>query len=138
MSKTTKKTIVACISQNTGVSLGAAKRALETVLQSIKRALGDGKQVDLGRLGRLSVVARPPQNRISKNLKHVGPTINRLHKKHPKTVRLTKRQDLSENPQPTVVTKSISEGSGRPVLARRVRVAVAFPSWRRRIRYKEK
>src|SRR6202040_2769691 len=86
----------------------------------------------LDKLGRLSVVTRPSRSRISKNLKHVGPTIDRLHQKHPKTVRLIKRQDLSENPQPTVVTKNVVTEAPIPAVSRRV--AVAFPSWRRRIR----
>jgi nucleoid DNA-binding protein len=126
MPNTTKKTIVAAIVQKTGVRPTKAKRALETILAAIKRALADGRKVDLGRLGRLSVVARPLKHRISKNLKHVGPTIVRLHKKHPKTVRLTKRQDLSEIPLPTIVHKP------EPVVKRSF--AIALPAWRRRIR----
>ncbi len=48
MPTTTKKTIVASIVQETGVGPSKAKEALETVLNSIKRALRGGKQVDLG------------------------------------------------------------------------------------------
>jgi nucleoid DNA-binding protein len=132
MPETTKKTIVASIVQKTGVGPFKAKEALETVLDSIKRALRGGRQVDLGKLGRLSVVTRPPKSRISKNLKHVGPTIDRLHQKHPKTVRLIKRQDLSQHPQPTVVTQNVVREEPIPAVSRRV--AVAFPPWRRRIR----
>jgi nucleoid DNA-binding protein len=132
MPKTTKKTIVASVVQATGVKPSKAREALETVLDSIKRALRGGRQVDLGKLGRLSVVTRPPKSRISKNLKHVGPTIDRLHQKHPKTVRLIKRQDLSQHPQPTVVTKNVVREEPIPAVSRRV--AVAFPPWRRRIR----
>ena len=127
MPKIIKKRLVASVVQRTGVSPAKAKEALETVLDSIKRALGESRQVDLpGRLGRLSVAVRTPKNRINRNLKYVGPTIDRLHRKHPKTVRLTKRCDLSENPQPTIVASS-------EVLTKRALVAVAFPSWRRRI-----
>jgi nucleoid DNA-binding protein len=133
MPKTTKKTIVDTIAKQARISQVKAKEALETVLDSIKRALGDGRQVDLGRLGRLSVVARPLKSRLAQNLKHVGPTIDRLHKKHPKTVRLTKRHDLSENPQPTIVHKKAKPEVDVPA-RRRVQVAVAFPRWRRRIR----
>jgi nucleoid DNA-binding protein len=132
MPKTTKKTIVASIVQKTGVAPSTAKEALETVLDSIKRALAEGKQVDLDKLGRLSVVTRPPKSRISKNLKHVGPTIDRLHQKHPKTVRLIKRQDLSENPGRSVVTKNVVREEPIPAVSRRV--AVAVPAWRHRIR----
>lgn len=127
MSKVTKKTLIASIVQNTGVKPASANRALEVVLEAIKKALADGRAVDLGKLGRLSVVTRTPRNRINRNLKHVGPNIDRMHKKHPRRVRLTKRHDLSENPLPTVVTRQ--EPS-----VRRVRACVAFPSWRRRTR----
>jgi nucleoid DNA-binding protein len=127
MPKTTRKTIVAAIAKNTAIGQVKSKEALETVLDSIKRALGQGKQVDLGRLGRLSVVARPLRSRLAQNLKHVGPTIDRLHKKHPKTVRLTKRHDLSENPQPTIVHKNPEP---EPVSTRRF--AIARPSFRGR------
>jgi nucleoid DNA-binding protein len=126
MPNTTKKTIVTAIVEKTGVKPAEAKRALETILTAIKRALADGRNVDLGRLGKLSVVARPLKNRISKNLKHVGPTIVRMHKRHPKTVRLTKRQDLSPDPLPTIIHKP------EPVVKRSF--AIAFPTWRRRIR----
>jgi|SRR5580704_6966948 nucleoid DNA-binding protein len=132
MPKTTKKTIVASIVQTTGVAPSKAKEALETVLDSITRALGEGEQVDIGKLGRLVVVKRPPRSRISKNLKYVSPTIDRLHQKHPKTVRLIKRQDLSERPQPTQVTKNVVGEEPIPAVSRRV--AVAFPSWHRRLR----
>jgi nucleoid DNA-binding protein len=132
MPKTTKKTIVASIVERTGVTPSKAKEALETVLDSIKRALRGGLQVDIDKVGMLAGVTRPPRSRISKNLRHVGPTIDRLHQKHPRTVRLIKRQDLSENPQPTVVTKNVVTEEPIPAVSRRV--AVALPVWRRRIR----
>jgi nucleoid DNA-binding protein len=50
MPKTTKKTIVASIVQKTGVASSTSKEALETFLNSIKRALHEGMQVDLGKL----------------------------------------------------------------------------------------
>ena len=59
MPNTTKKIIVAAIVQKTGVKPAEAKQALETVLVAIKKALLNGRKVDLGRLGRLSVVTRP-------------------------------------------------------------------------------
>jgi nucleoid DNA-binding protein len=132
MPKTTKKTIVASIVQKTGAAPSKATQALESVLDSIKRALRGGRQVDINNVGKLVVVTRPSRSRISKNLKHVGPTIDRLHQKHPKTVRLIKRQDLSQHPQPTVVTKNVVREEPIPAVSRRV--AVAFPPWRRRIR----
>ena len=59
MPNTTKKSIVSAIVQKTGVKPAEAKRALETVLRSIKLALADGRQVDLGKkLGKLKVVSQ--------------------------------------------------------------------------------
>jgi nucleoid DNA-binding protein len=127
MSKLTRKAIIASIVQNTTLGPSRAREALESVLDAIKGALRGGRQVNLGRLGGLSVVTRNPRNRASKNLKHVGPTIDRLYKKHPKTVRLLGGQDLSENPQPTIVHK-------KPQPAAKKSFAVAFPAWRGRIR----
>jgi nucleoid DNA-binding protein len=126
MPTVTRKAIIASIVQKTGVGPSKAKEALETVLNEIKRALGEGRQVDLGKLGRLSVVTRSPKNRACKNLKHIGPTIARLYRKHPKTVHLTKRHDLSPEPLPTIVHKR------EPAIKRSI--AIALPSWRRRPR----
>ena len=130
--KQAKKTIAARIAEKTGLSTYRSKKALQTALDCIKRALGDGKQVELGKLGKLQVVTRKPTRRINKNLRHVGPNIEDVHKKHRKSVRLLGRgRDLSEDPQPTVITRS-----EKPAVQTNVRrsVAIAFPSWRRRIR----
>ena len=128
MPNTTKKTIVAAIVHKTGVKRAEAKRALEAILVAIKLALADGNQLDLGKkLGKLRVVSRNPTRRINRNLKNVAPTIEDVHKEHPKTVRLLGGKDLSENPQPTIVHK-------KPQPAAKRSFAVAFPSWRRRMR----
>jgi nucleoid DNA-binding protein len=133
MPKTTKKTIVAAIVRSTGIPTSKAQQGLETVLDSIKKALREGRSVDIGSLGRLSVVVRLPICRIGKNLKHVGPNIDRVYKKHPRTVRLTNRRDLSKPPQPTVVTEVIKHKELRPTVSTRTaQVAIAFTSWRRR------
>jgi nucleoid DNA-binding protein len=128
MPNTTKKTIIASIIKQTGVKPTEAKRALEAVLRSIKLALADGRQVDLGtKLGKLKVVTRNPSRRINRNLKNVVPTIENVHKRHPKTVRLLGGKDLSENPQPTIVHK-------KPQPSPKRSFAVAVPSWRRQMR----
>jgi nucleoid DNA-binding protein len=128
MPNTTKKVITASIVQKTGVKPAQAKRALETVLRSIKLALADGRQVDLGKkLGKLKVVTRNPTRRINRNLKNAVPTIENVHKKHPKTVKLLGGKDLTENPQPTIVHR-------RPQPAVKRSFAIANPSWRRRMR----
>jgi nucleoid DNA-binding protein len=128
MPNTTKKTIAAAIIQKTGVKPTEAKRALEMVLATIKLALASGRRVDLGKeLGKLKVVHRKPTRRLNRNLKNRRVTIEDVYKKHPKTVRLLGGKDLSENPLPTIVHK-------RPEPAPRRSFAIAFPSWRRRIR----
>lgn len=127
MPKIIKKTLVAAIVAQTGVKPGEAKRALEAVLASIKRALAEGKKLNLGKLGVLSVAARQPLRRINRNLKNVVPTIETVHRRHPKTVRLTKGQDLSYEPQPTIVHK-------RPQPPAKRSFAIALPALRRRIR----
>jgi nucleoid DNA-binding protein len=128
MPNTTKKSIVSAIVQKTGVKPAEAKRALETVLRSIKLALADGRQVDLGKkLGKLKVVTRNLTRRINRNLNNVVPTIENVHKKHPKTVRLLGGKDLSENPQPTIVHKV-------PEPPAKKSFAIALPAWRRRIK----
>jgi nucleoid DNA-binding protein len=130
MPNTTKKTIVASIVQNTAVKPARAKRALEVVLESIKLALASGRDVDLGKkLGKLKVATRNPSRRINRNLKNQIPTIEDVHKKHPKTVRLLGGKDLSANPQPTIV-----HNKPEPSILIRKSVAIALPAWRRRIR----
>ena len=127
MPNTTKKTIIASIVRKTGVKPAEAKRAVEAVLASMKRALADGKKLDLDRLGVLSVVTRSPVRRINRNLKNISPTIETIYRRHPKTVRLTKGQDLSDDPQPTIVHK-------RPQPPVKRSFAIAVPAWRRRIK----
>jgi nucleoid DNA-binding protein len=127
MPNATKKTIIAAVVQKTGVKPAEAKRALETILESIMLALADGRQVDLGKLGKLKAVSRKPTRRINRNLKNRVPTIENVHKKHPKTVRLLGGKDLSENPMPTIVHK---REELQFVPARSKHFRVALPSWR--------
>lgn len=129
--KMSKDIILTAIVHRTGVKRVEAERALEAVLDSMKQALASGKQVDLGKeLGKLKIVNRRTQYRATKNLKHVPPTVIRLHEKHPKTVRLLGGKDLSDDPQPTVI---LSEPEPKLAPKKKVRVAVAYPSWRRRM-----
>ena len=129
MPNTTKKAVIASIVLKTGVKPAEAKRALETVLLSIKVALKRGRNVDLGKeLGKLKLVIRKPTRRINRNLKNRVPTIENVHKKHPKTVRLLGGKDLSVNPMPTIIHKT-EELQSVPARSRHFRVAL--PSWRR-------
>jgi nucleoid DNA-binding protein len=128
MPNKTKKNIVATIVEKTAVKPAKAKRAVETVLESIKLALACGRDVDLGKeLGKLKVVSRNPIYRINRNLKNCVPTLEKVHKRHPKTVRLLGGKDLSENPQPTVIHK-------KPEPVPKRSFAIALPAWRGRFR----
>jgi nucleoid DNA-binding protein len=130
MPNTTKKTIVASIVKKTAITPANAKRTLEVVLESIKLSLASGKDVDLGKkLGKLKVVTRNPIRRINRNLKNQVPTIENVHKRHLKTVKLLGGKDLSTNPQPTII-----HDRPAPSILIRKHVAIALPAWRRRIR----
>ena len=132
MPNTNKKALIASIVQETGVKPIEAKRVLETVLGSIKLALASGRDVDLGKeLGKLKVATRKQARRINRNLKNRVPTIEDVHKKHPKTVKLLGGKDLSANPQPTIV--HVRPAPSKLILIRKG-VAIALPAWRRRIR----
>jgi nucleoid DNA-binding protein len=130
--KLTKGMLTGKISERTGLTTYRSRKALKTTLWLIQRALGDGKHVDLGKqLGKLKVVTRKPTRRINGNLKNNVKTVEDVYKRHPKTVRLVGGQDLSENPQPTIVHKKAKPEVEVPA-RRRVQVAIAFPRWRRR------
>jgi nucleoid DNA-binding protein len=129
MTKLTKQTLAAKIQENTGLTKYKAKKGLKAVLFSIKRALADGKAVELPGIGRLTVVERQQQRVIRKNLRGGCPcTIVELHKKHPKSVRLLGGKDLSEDPKPSVIYK---KPAPEPVPARRS-FAIAIPKFRGR------
>jgi len=132
MPNTTKKSIIAAIVQETGVNRAEAQRALETILKAMKLALASGRQIDLGKLGKLKVVSRKPARRINRNLKNYVPTIEDIFKKHPKTVRLLGGKDMSDDPKPTIVHKK--QQRQQVVPARSRHFTVAIPSWRRRLR----
>jgi nucleoid DNA-binding protein len=116
--KVTQKTLTANISEKTGLNTYRSKKALQTALNCIKEALRIGKQIDLDKLGKLKVVARKPARRINKNLRLVGPNIEDVHKKHPKTVRLllvfvavvmvTTGQEIIENKIAHIITQSLA------------------------------
>jgi nucleoid DNA-binding protein len=130
-----KAQLVARIAAKTGKSSYKTEQALDTVLDGIKHALKYGREVDLGpKLGRLKVIGRKRKRVIKKNLKgKCNASIVELHKKHPRSVRLLGRnRDLSENPQPTIVTKE--EPKQQTIPARSTHFRVAIPSWRRRFR----
>jgi nucleoid DNA-binding protein len=129
---TTQKTIAAKISEKTGLSWNRSRKALKSALDCIQMALGEGKEVHIGKLGKLKTVTRKPTRRINRNLNGIV-TIENVYKKYPKTVRLLGGKDLSEDPQLTIVHRNPKPEAEIPA-RRRVHVAVAFPSWRRRFK----
>jgi nucleoid DNA-binding protein len=128
-----KSQLIATIASNTGQSSYKAEKALETVLKGVRNALGHGREVDLGKLGRLVVVKRGQKRVIRKNLKGRFPSsIVELYEKHPRSVRLLGGKDMSDDPKPTIVHKK--EPEQQVVPARSTHFSVAIPSWRRRFR----
>jgi nucleoid DNA-binding protein len=89
-----KKVLTEALVKNAGYSRYRAERLVDTVIGLIKRGLGDGKRVELGRLGTLETVSRTSTRKISRNLKHVGPTIVTVNKQK-KSVKLRSKLDLS-------------------------------------------
>src|SRR5271156_5937633 len=137
MTKLTKATLVAKILENTGLTKYKAKKGLKAALSSIKRALGNGKKVDLDKLGQLVVVERTKKRVIRKNLKGPYPSsVVELHKKHPKSVRLVGGKDMSDDPQPTIVHKKHKKEEPDPPPAGFRHIAIAFPAWRRRHKFR--
>jgi nucleoid DNA-binding protein len=128
-----KGQLIAIIASKTGQSSYKAEKGLETVLKGIRNALGHGREVDLGKLGRLVVVKRGQNRVIRKNLKGRFPSsIVELYEKHPRSVRLLGGKDMSDDPKPTIVHKK--EPEQQVVPARSMHFRVAIPSWRRRFR----
>ena len=127
-----KTKLIANVASRAGTTRYKAEKVLNTVLEGIKIALGQGREVDLGdKLGRLKVVERKPKRVIQKNLK-CGPTILDVHKKHRKSVRLLgRKRDLSEDPKPTVVTKKEKSEIKQANQPFRRSFAIAYPAWRR-------
>jgi nucleoid DNA-binding protein len=90
------KQILAQVLENIeGYSSSKAKKCVSAVFQAIRKALGEGKDVEMGDLGVLTVVQRRPRGRITRNLKHVCPTVIHLHERHPKSVKLRSKLDLT-------------------------------------------
>jgi nucleoid DNA-binding protein len=128
-----KGQLIATITSKTGQSSYKAEKALKTILERIKHALGHGCDVDLGKLGRLVVVKRGQKRVIRKNLKGRYPSsIVELYEKHPRSVRLLGGKDMSDDPKPAIVHKK--EPEQQVVPARSTHFRVAIPSWRRRFR----
>jgi nucleoid DNA-binding protein len=137
MAKLTKAILTKKIQERTGLSRRKAQKGLKEVLDGIKTALQAGKAVQFPGVGRLVVVERPRKRVIRKNMKGRCPSsVVELHKKHPKSVRLVGGKDLSDDPQPTIVHKKHKKEEPEPAPARLRHIAIAFPAWRRRHRFR--
>jgi nucleoid DNA-binding protein len=88
-----KKILAQALVKKAGYSKYRAEKLVDTVIGLVKRGLGDGKSVELGRLGVLETVTRKPTRKIVR-LKHVVPTIITVNKQK-KTVKLRSKLDLS-------------------------------------------
>ncbi len=88
-----KKILAQALVKKLGCSKYRAEKLVDTVIGLVKRGLGDGKPVELGRLGVLETVTRKPMRKIVR-LKHVVPTIITVNQQE-KSVKLRSKLDLS-------------------------------------------
>src|SRR5208283_3015663 len=88
-----KKVLAEALVKKAGYSKYQAEKLVDTVIGLIKRGLGDGKSVELGRLGVLETVTRKPKRKIVR-LKHAVPTIITVNQQE-KSVKLRSKLDLS-------------------------------------------
>lgn len=126
MPKLTKAELTEKIKANTGLSSYKADKGLKAALFCIKRALGDGKEVDLGKVGRLKVVERKRRRLIRRNLRgKYRQSIVELHKKYPRSLKLVGTQDVSENPLHVIVSpKERTEPDSIPARFRHIAGAI--------------
>jgi nucleoid DNA-binding protein len=102
-----KKILAQALVENAGYSRYRAGKLVDIVIGLLKRGLGDGKSVELGRLGLLEVVTRESSRKITRNLKHVGPTIITVNKQR-KSIKLRSKLDLSTEEEQIVNRAAIS------------------------------
>lgn len=88
-----KRVLARALAEKVGYSQYRAEKLVDTVVGLIKRGLGDGKSIELGRLGVMEAVTRKPRRKIVR-LKHVGTTIV-TENKLKKSVKLRSSLDLS-------------------------------------------
>jgi len=131
-----KKILAQALVKKTGCSKYRAEKLVDTVIGLVKRGLGDGKSVDLGRLGVLETVTREPTRKIVR-LKHVVPTIITVNKQR-KTVKLRSKLDLSTEEEQIANKVAISaiplpdKDCEAPIVPLRRSSAVASVGWRGR------
>jgi hypothetical protein len=131
-----KKILAEALVRKAGYSKYRAEKLVDTVIWLVKRGLGDGKSVELGRLGVLETVTREPTRKIVR-LNHVVPTVITVNKQK-KSVKLRSKLDLSTEEEQIANRAAISacqlpdeDHETMPVQVRRP-CAVASVSWRGR------
>jgi len=131
-----KKILAQALVEKAGYSRSRAEKLVDTVLGLIKRGLGDGKSVDLGRLGMLETVTRKQRRKIVR-LKHVGRTVVTENKQQ-KSVKLRSKLDLSTEEEQIANKAGISaiplpdKDYQAPITQLRRPSAVASVRWRGR------
>jgi nucleoid DNA-binding protein len=131
-----KKLLAQRLVEKAGYSTYRAEKLVDTVIGLVKRGLGDGKSVELGRLGVLETVTRKPKRKIVR-LKHVGPTIVTVNQQQ-KSVKLRSKLDLSTEEEQIANKAAISaiplpdKDCQAPIVPLRRSSAVASVSWRGR------
>jgi nucleoid DNA-binding protein len=131
-----KKILAEALVKKTGYSKYRAEKLVDTFVWLVKRGLGDGKSVELGRLGVLETVTRKPGRKIVR-LKHVGPTVITVNKQK-KSVKLRSKLDLSTEEEKIANKAAISaiplpdKECQAPIAPLRRPCAVASVSWRGR------
>jgi len=101
-----KKILAQALVKKVGYSKCRAEKLVDTVLGLVKKGLGEGKSIDLGRLGVLETVTRKPTRKIVR-LKHLVPTIITINK-HKKSVKLRSNLDLSTEEEKVASKAAIS------------------------------
>jgi nucleoid DNA-binding protein len=133
-----KKILAEALVKKVGYTKYRTEKLVDTFVSLVKRGLGDGKSVELGRLGVLETVTRKPIRKITR-LKHVGPTISTINKQK-KTVKLRSKLDLSTDEEKITNKAAISaiplpdKDCEAPSAPLRRSCAVASVSWRGRAR----
>jgi nucleoid DNA-binding protein len=131
-----KKLLAQRLVEKAGYSKYRAEKLVDTFVWLVKRGLGDGKSVELGRLGVLETVTRKPGRKIVR-LKHVGPTIITVNKQK-KSVKLKSKLDLSTEEEKIANKAAIAviplrdKDCQAPIAPLHRSSAIASVSWRGR------
>lgn len=90
-----KQLLIDALVKYEGYSEAQAQRIVNEIIGFWKQSLSAGKDVEIEGLGTLTVVRRRTRRRVERNLPNLGPTVLTVNR-HPKTVKLRSRRDLSQ------------------------------------------